>query len=421
MERFAFSSQIEFRDDVGKIKDILRFNNFYPKLEKNIYSTIRRRNKTLKDGTKKYKVGDKYLVHINNNFNHIAQIIELKKVCLTELDEEFLKEDTNTNSREEAYELLNTIYNRDFNFDKKKFIIIRLRKVKINILTELEICKLPYITLPKRIMNNTIVLGDFFRIEKLIQNKTFQFIVLDPPFNISQKRVFTRKNVQDINLYFGKWDDFGKGIEGFKNYLKYMYNLLERIYRLIRVNGSLAVFCSDRVSSYIRFYLKFILNMKIKGSFIWCKTNPAPRFLKNSFANATEFCILAQKSEKSVFNFLGQKKMRNWEKTPTVLGEERLKDKNGHTLHPNQKSKKLIRKFIRIFSNRGDLIADFMAGTFTTSVVAKEEGRKFFGIEKKYRYFKYSKERVIKAKRKSRQKLKRKNKCKIKFQNLKKF
>jgi DNA modification methylase len=421
MEQYVFSSQINFNDSIGKIKGILRFNVFYPKLKKEIYSTIRRRNKTLKDGTKKYRIGDKYLVHINKKFNHIAQIIDLRKICLEKINDKFLKEDTNTESREKAYDLIKSVYQKQFNFEKDKFIILRLRKVKINILTQLEVCKLPYINIPRELMEDTIILGDLFRIEKIIQTKTFDLIIIDPPFNISQKRIFTRNKVSDINLYFGKWDDFGKGLDGFNNYLSYIYNLMDRIYRVLKEKGTIAVFCADLFVSFIRLYLKYHLNMKIKGIFVWCKSNPAPRFHKNSFAQSTEYCIFAQKSKDSIFNFLGQNKMKNWEETATVLGDERLKNKKGKTLHPTQKPKKIIRKFIRVFSNKGDLIGDFMAGTFTVSVVAKEENRRFFGIEKEYNYFKYAKYRVMSAKINQQINKDKKIEKPIKFQRLSDF
>jgi DNA modification methylase len=46
-----------------------------------------------------------------------------------------------------------------------------------------------------------------------------------------------------------------------------------------------------------------------------------------------------------------------------------------------------------------------MAGSHTTSAVSKQEGRKFLGIEKNWRYFKHGKERVKNAEIRSEPKL----------------
>jgi len=55
----------------------------------------------------------------------------------------------------------------------------------------------------------------------------------------------------------------------------------------------------------------------------------------------------------------------------------RVKDR----LHPAQKPKELIRKFVLKNSKEDDLVADFFAGSGTTLKVAKEENRRYFGIE----------------------------------------
>ena len=55
--------------------------------------------------------------------------------------------------------------------------------------------------------------------------------------------------------------------------------------------------------------------------------------------------------------------------------------KAGEMLHPAKFPETLIEQFITIFSNEGDLIFDPMAGTGSTLVAAREEGRNSIGIE----------------------------------------
>ena len=49
--------------------------------------------------------------------------------------------------------------------------------------------------------------------------------------------------------------------------------------------------------------------------------------------------------------------------------------------HPTQKPVALLERIIKASSNIGDIILDPFAGTFTTSFVAKQLGRKSIGIE----------------------------------------
>lgn len=52
-----------------------------------------------------------------------------------------------------------------------------------------------------------------------------------------------------------------------------------------------------------------------------------------------------------------------------------------NTIHPTQKSEKLLAKLILASSNPNDMVLDPFLGSGTTSVVAKKLGRRFLGIE----------------------------------------
>ena len=61
--------------------------------------------------------------------------------------------------------------------------------------------------------------------------------------------------------------------------------------------------------------------------------------------------------------------------------KERISQSNGKIKHPTQKPIRLLRRIILGLSNPNDLILDPFLGTGTTSVAAKELGRKSIGIE----------------------------------------
>jgi len=50
----------------------------------------------------------------------------------------------------------------------------------------------------------------------------------------------------------------------------------------------------------------------------------------------------------------------------------------------------VIRRFVKLYSNRGDLVLDPFSGIGSTGVVCMELGRKYLGIELKPEYFKVS-------------------------------
>lgn len=63
--------------------------------------------------------------------------------------------------------------------------------------------------------------------------------------------------------------------------------------------------------------------------------------------------------------------------------------------HPSQKPESLIERMMLASSNKGDLILDPFAGTFTTAAVAKRLGRKYISIELQEEYLKIGLRRVL--------------------------
>ena len=66
-------------------------------------------------------------------------------------------------------------------------------------------------------------------------------------------------------------------------------------------------------------------------------------------------------------------------------------------VHPTQKPIALMEYLIKTYSNEGDVVLDFCAGSGTTGVAAKNLNRDFIGIEMDEGYFKVAQERIEKA------------------------
>lgn len=69
-------------------------------------------------------------------------------------------------------------------------------------------------------------------------------------------------------------------------------------------------------------------------------------------------------------------------------------DKEGKSYHPTQKPVELLRYLIRTYTDKGDLVVDNTAGSFSTGIAAIMEHREFIGIEKDENYFKIGCDRI---------------------------
>ena len=62
-------------------------------------------------------------------------------------------------------------------------------------------------------------------------------------------------------------------------------------------------------------------------------------------------------------------------------------DKQKVSLHPTQKPVALLEYLIKTYSNEGDVVLDFTAGSFSTGVACINLNRKFIGVETDEKYF----------------------------------
>lgn len=62
-------------------------------------------------------------------------------------------------------------------------------------------------------------------------------------------------------------------------------------------------------------------------------------------------------------------------------------DKQTCKLHPTQKPLALVEYLVKTYTNEGDMVLDFTAGSFTTGVACQNTNRKFIGIELDENYY----------------------------------
>jgi len=203
----------------------------------------------------------------------------------------------------------------------------------------------------------------------------------------------------------------------------------DKLNKLIKPNGAIVLFGSEPFSSALR-----MSNIKnYKYDWVWQK-HKASNFMlaKKQPMKVTENISVFYENQ-PIYNpqmreLTEQGKKRNnrtqngkFNKTETVFGDTTnlkvlsYKDKKtGYPLnvvkfngvvnnqfkkdlvHPTQKPVELIEYLIKTYTNEGDLVLDFTAGSFTTCVAGQNTNRRTIGVEMDEKYFDIGVERVKK-------------------------
>lgn len=72
-----------------------------------------------------------------------------------------------------------------------------------------------------------------------------------------------------------------------------------------------------------------------------------------------------------------------------------VRDTSTPKIHPTQKSVKLLEQLIEIFTDKGDVVIDPVAGSGSTLLAAIQCGRQAYGFEIKKNFYKEAKEKVL--------------------------
>jgi site-specific DNA-methyltransferase (adenine-specific) len=191
----------------------------------------------------------------------------------------------------------------------------------------------------------------------------------------------------------------------------------EQLNRIIKRNGSIALFGQEPFSSFLR-----MSNSKnYRFDFIWQKTRPTlfqhanKRPMKDHelisvfYKAQPTYNLELLPKEKPINNFrknktgeLLNKGCKDTGLVQTLEGYNRqimqYKKHNVENLHPTQKPLELIQKIIKTYTNEGETVLDFTMGSGTTGVACKNLNRNFIGIELDENYFNIAKKRIEESK-----------------------
>ena len=198
-------------------------------------------------------------------------------------------------------------------------------------------------------------------------------------------------------------------------------DMWERLNKLIKTNGAIALFGSEPFSSSLR-----MSNIKnYKYDWIWKKPRGTGHLnAKRQPMRDAEIISIFYKKQ-CLYNPQLSKgapytAKKGGTKSVTVgkghttygkfmQGESHRKDNSGFrypkqiiefgvvergTVHPTQKPVALIEYLIKTYTNENETVLDFTMGSGTTGVACKNLNRNFIGIELDEKYFKIAKERI---------------------------
>jgi len=235
----------------------------------------------------------------------------------------------------------------------------------------------------------TIYNGDWLKIMKQFDDKSFDLVLTDPPYGTTAC----------------EWDNIIP-IEPMWIQLK----------RLIKINGAIVMtasqpFTTKLISSNMEmFKYEWIWDKKSGLGFLDCKFRPL-----KSHENIVVFSfggISNNSNPPMKYNPQGLKQTNkiNRNKPSNILNSEPKKRefknvKTGYPktiqtfnrevgLHPTQKPVALMEYLIKTYTNRSDIVLDFAMGSGTTLLAAKGFGRKAVGIEISKEYCDVAVERI---------------------------
>jgi len=245
---------------------------------------------------------------------------------------------------------------------------------------------------------HTIFHGDALHIlSSEIPSESVDIIFIDPPYNIGKR----------FSNFYDKW-------ESEEEYTKWAYKLLDECLRILKPNGTLYVMTSTQAMPYFDLYLR--QKMVILSRIVWHYDSSGVQATKY-FGSMYEPILHCVKDKSNyIFNSTdikieaktgAQRKLIDYRKlVPSPYNTEKVPGNvwyfsrvryrmEEYENHPSQKPESLLERIILASTDKGSLVLDPFAGTFTSAAVAKRLGRFSISIESQEEYLKIGLRRVL--------------------------
>ena len=239
---------------------------------------------------------------------------------------------------------------------------------------------------------NKIHCADSLDIIKKFPDNCIDIVLTSPPYNFG----INYENTNDVNI----WED----------YFNKLFNIFRECVRVLKDSGRIIINVQPMFSDYIpthhlisNFFLKEGLIWK--GEIIWEKNNynckyctwgswksPSSPYLKYSWEFIEIFCKNSLKKEGDKNNIdIDSEEFKKWVYGKWSIAPERNMKKYKHdAMFPEE----LVKRLLKLFSYKNDIVLDPFNGAGTTTKVAKQLNRKFIGIDISDEYCKTAEDRL---------------------------
>ena len=243
---------------------------------------------------------------------------------------------------------------------------------------------------------NKIHRADSLELIKKFPDNCIDIVLTSPPYNFG----INYENTNDVNI----WED----------YFEKLFNIFKECVRVLKDSGRMIINVQPMFSDYIpthhlisNFFLKEGLIWK--GEIIWEKNNynckyctwgswksPSSPYLKYSWEFVEIFCKNSLKKEGEKNNIdIEAEEFKKWVYGKWSIAPERNMKKYKHdAMFPEE----LVKRLLKLFSYKNDIVLDPFNGVGTTTKVAKQLSRKFIGIDISEEYCKTAESRINEVK-----------------------
>ena len=231
---------------------------------------------------------------------------------------------------------------------------------------------------------NKIICGDSEEVLKKFPNNCIDLMFTSPPYNFGLGYDITEDGI-NWNKYFNK-----------------LFAIFKECIRVLKFGGRIIVNVQPLFSDYIPIHhiiSDFFMKNKLiwKGEILWEKHNynckytawgswksPSNPYLKYTWEFLEIFCKgdLKHRGENSMADITANE-FKEWVYAKWDIAPERNMKKYDH---PAMFPEELVRRVLKLFSFKNDVILDPFNGVGTTTLVAKELGRRYIGIDISQKY-----------------------------------
>lgn len=240
--------------------------------------------------------------------------------------------------------------------------------------------------------DNKIHCSDSLDFLKQLSDNSIDIILTSPPYNFG----IAYQNTNDVNV----WDQ----------YFTKLFDIFRECIRILKHSGRIIVNIQPMFSDYMpshhivsNFFLKEGLIWK--GEILWEKNNynckyctwgswksPSAPYLKYSWEFLEIFCKNSLKKSGDAKNIdIASDEFKKWVYAKWSIAPERnMKKYNHDAMFPEE----LVKRVLKLFSFKGDIVLDPFNGVGTTTKIAKQLDRNYIGIDISEKYCKIANNRL---------------------------